>query len=60
MDSTVHRWLADMSHYDFDVHYKQGKANADVDGLPRRPHLELEMAKSSQQISTEVVRNCVD
>lgn len=37
LDATSHRWLAALSIYNFDIHYKSGKLNADADGLSRRP-----------------------
>lgn len=37
LDATSHRWLAAISAYNFDIHYKSGQLNADADGLLRRP-----------------------
>lgn len=37
LDATSHRWLAALSVYNFDIHYKAGQLNADADGLSRRP-----------------------
>lgn len=38
LDATSHRWLAALSLYNFDIHYKSGPHNTDADGLSRRPH----------------------
>ena len=37
LDATGHRWLAALAAYNFDIHYRPGKNNADADGLSRRP-----------------------
>ena len=37
LDATGHRWLARLSMYDFDIHYKSGKTNQDADALSRLP-----------------------
>lgn len=39
LDATGHRWLAHLSNYDFDIHYKSGATNADADALSRLPEL---------------------
>ncbi|PIK38608.1 Septin-8-A [Apostichopus japonicus] len=38
LDATGHRWLAALSTYNYDLHYRPGKRNGDADGLSRRPH----------------------
>ena len=34
-DATGHRWLAELSNYNFTIKYRSGKKNADADGLSR-------------------------
>ena len=38
LDAAGHRWLAALSTYNFSIKYRAGLANADADGLSRRPH----------------------
>ena len=35
LDATGHRWLAQLSSYDFSLHYKPGVRNKDADALSR-------------------------
>ena len=35
LDSTGHRWLAELTNYNFDILYKPGKHNVDADALSR-------------------------
>ncbi len=35
LDSTGHRWLAELTNYNFDILYKPGKHNIDADALSR-------------------------
>ena len=35
LDATGHRWLAALATYDFDIKYKPGRNNSDVDALSR-------------------------
>lgn len=37
LDATGHRWLAELSLYNFKIHYKPGKLNTDADVLSRLP-----------------------
>ena len=37
LDATGHRWLAELSLYNFKIKYRSGKKNADADGLSRVP-----------------------
>ena len=36
LDATGHRWLAELSLYDFSIKYRPGLKNGDADGLSRR------------------------
>lgn len=38
LDAAGHRWLAELSTYDFSLKYRPGKQNIDADALSRRPH----------------------
>ena len=37
LDATGHRWLAELSLYDFQIYYRSGKQNTDADALSRLP-----------------------
>lgn len=37
LSATDHRWLSDLSAYDFTITYRPGKASCDADGLSRMP-----------------------
>ena len=37
LDAASHRWLAELSTYDFSISYRSGKHNGDADGLSRVP-----------------------
>ena len=37
LDATGHRWLAELSNFDFSIAYRSGKENGDADILSRLP-----------------------
>ena len=45
LNATGLRWVAELSNYQFQIHYKPGKKNGDADGLSRRPMSLEEMEK---------------
>ena len=42
LDSTVHRWLAALSGYNFPLVYRAGRKNQDADALSRLPSTDKE------------------
>jgi hypothetical protein len=56
LDALGHRWLAELSAYDFSIHYKPGILNTDADALSRRPHPEDEQLECTRTISPEVFK----
>ncbi|KAL7824273.1 hypothetical protein SRHO_G00342580 [Serrasalmus rhombeus] len=54
LDATGHRWLAAISMYNFDIHYKSGKNNLDADGLSRIPCGEAEEDADSEEFKQRV------
>lgn len=58
LDACGHRWLADLSNFNFSISYRAGKKNQDADGLSRRPHAPAEMDNSTA-VEDERVRQFV-
>ena len=54
LDATGHRWLAALSAYDFDIHYRPGMQNIDADTLSRLPQPEQEAGP--EQLSVDSVK----
>lgn len=54
LDATGHRWLADLSTYDFDIFYRAGIHAQDADGLSRRPHDTELSSESDSQIDERI------
>lgn len=54
LDATSHRWLAALSVYNFDIHYKSGKLNIDADGLSRRPQGLPQEDEESEQLDQKI------
>ena len=50
LDATGHRWLAELSRYNFDIKYRSGKANTDADVMSRLP-----TPSDIQEINRDVV-----
>ncbi len=48
LDATGHRWLAELSTFDFSINYRSGKKNVDADSLSR-------CIPESKHVQTEVV-----
>ena len=50
LDATGHRWVANLSEYNFDIIYRSGPSNRDADALSR-----ISWPKNLQQVSQPVV-----
>lgn len=48
LDATGHRWVAALAAFDFDIHYRPGKRNADADALSRHPTITDNVCKVPQ------------
>ena len=44
LDATGHRWVAELSSYNFNIKYRPGRLNADADQLSRLPKLDSQDA----------------
>ena len=53
LDATCHRWLAELSVYDFEIKYKPGRLNSDADALSRM----YRKGEEENVISADLVRN---
>lgn len=55
LNATGHRWVGELSEFDFSIKYRPGKSNADADGLSRMPLDITEfMAQCSESVGQEV------
>lgn len=53
LDALGHRWLAELSSYNFEIHYKPGVSHKDADSLSRKP---ADDEQYPYHISTEVFK----
>ncbi|RXN17221.1 Retrovirus-related Pol poly from transposon opus [Labeo rohita] len=52
-----HRWVGELADFKFDIHYRPGKANADVDVLSRWPlDIDKYVTACTEVLTEEVVR----
>ena len=51
LDATGHRWLAELSNYNFSIKYRSGKKNADADALSR-----LQESETVTTVFPEVIK----
>jgi transposase InsO family protein len=56
LDATGHRWLAELSAYNFDVKYTPGKLNLDADALSRISRPDEEEQIISQQLVNNICK----
>ena len=53
LDATGHRWIAELSSYNFNIRYRSGKSNGDADALSRLPHY---TTSNFDEIGKETIR----
>ena len=51
LDATGHRWIAGLANYNFHIHYKSRKSNAEADALSR-----IEWEKCEETIQVESIQ----
>ena len=56
LDATGHRWVSELSNFDFSIKYRPGRQNKDADALSRLPN---NVSNSSCLLSGEVVSACI-
>lgn len=61
LDATGHRWLAELSNYNFSISYRSGKQNTDADFLSRLPaamgNIQMEVVEATcQSIRSEAIQ----
>ena len=56
LDATGHRWISQLSNYDFTISYRPGQQNKDADALSRLPVIH---SAETQLLSSEVVAACL-
>lgn len=56
LNSTGHRWVAELADFNFSIKYRPGKSNADADGLSRMPvDISQLMEECTRSVSQEVI-----
>ena len=56
LDGAGHRWLAELTNYDFGISYRSGKRNIDADALSRLPGDHAENTEDVEEVHIEDVR----
>lgn len=51
LNTTTHRWIAELADFIFSIKYRPGKVNGDADGLSRMQYMET----CSQEMEPEVI-----
>ena len=54
LDAMGHRWIADLAHYNFHIHYKSGKSNVEADALSR-----IDWEKGAETIQADSIQAIV-
>lgn len=55
LNATGHRWVGELSEFDFSIKYRPGKSNADADGLSRMPvDINAFMTQCTEEVGREV------
>ena len=55
LDATGHRWLADLSTFNFSINYVAGRNNVDADSLSRLPQDSVQVICHSQVVDLGLV-----
>lgn len=55
-NATGHRWVGELSEFDFSIKNRPGKSNADADGLSRMPlDINAFMTQCTEEVGQEVI-----
>lgn len=55
LNATGHRWVCELSEFDFSIKYRPGKSNADADGLSHMPlDINAFMTQCTEEVGREV------